>query len=133
MMRSMERQTVALEPLIYDETTGLPKLPEGYAWEVSVNTYSKYEADPENTALTVQIAKRQVEKMTWVEKMLFMEPKVEWITYDHPYSDRYENCGNDADDLKSAATTLYNEYRNAELDRAKLRKLVGLYPPKSIL
>jgi hypothetical protein len=130
----MERLTVALEPLIYDETTGLPKLPEGYAWKVRENEYSGYEVAPDETALVIQIAKRQEEeKLTWFQRLIGVDPEVKWTAYDHEYSEGYGKCANDADDLKSAATQVYNELRDSQLKRAEMQKLIGLYPPKSIL
>lgn len=129
----MERLTVALEPLIYDEKTGLPTLPEGYAWKVDENEYSHYEENPEEKALVVRIAKLMTREHTWWDRLIGREAETFWTTYDHEFSDSYEKCANDTKDLKAAASTAYNTIRNEQLRSEKLQTLVGLYPPKSIL
>lgn len=129
----MERQTVALEPLVYDEKTGLPKLPDGFAWKVSENVYSGFEDHPDEHTLLVQVAGCEVEELTWFGKLLGTKPKVEWYTMGHEYCRIVRTCANDADDLKSATTQIYNELRDSELKRIKTQKFVGLYPPNSIL
>jgi hypothetical protein len=130
----MERQTVALEPLIYDKETGLPKLPDGFAWRVDENPYSHYdEENPEEVALVLRIASRKVEELTWFGKLIGTKPTVNWNVSDHQYSDVYAKCANNADDIRSAATQAYNKRRDAELKRAEMKKFIGLYPPKSLL
>ncbi len=124
---------MALEPLIYDETTGLPKLPEGYAWSVAENEYAYYEDDPSEAVLFVRIAKSLPQKLTWWDQLIGREPETEWLFRLHDYSGTSGKASNSAESVKEAATKIYNKLRDDELEKAQLRTLVGLYPPKSIL
>lgn len=125
--------TVALEPLTYDKTTGLPALPVGFAWKVEENEYASYEEDPEETELVVRVVKAMSEDQSWWDRMIGREPTTIWAAYGHEFSDEREKCANDVEDLKAAASAVYNTVRDAQVRSEKLKTLVGLYPPKSIL
>ena len=123
---------MALEPLIYDETTGLPKLPEGFAWRVEENDFAYRSDDPESVALSVRIAKRCESHQTWWEKFIGQEPHVYWEIYHHELEIPVEQCANDVEALKSVTTKAYNDLRDRQLVSESLKSLVGYYPPKSI-
>lgn len=116
-----------LDPLIYDENTGLPALPESYAWSVEENSYS-VDYDDE---LIVQIVKSSVEKLSWWDRLVGKAEVVHW-SYHHKYREIYEKCPNTAEGVKTSATKAYNQLRDEELKSFERQKLVGFYPPKKL-
>lgn len=120
----MTKQTVepkvTLGPLEWDESTGLPKLPEDYIWDVKLNS-----ADPKY--IYVQILKRVVTKADWLGKLFGDRDREEFNQWGHDLEGK-EHTYNDKESLKEAAEKIYNGI----LEAYDLEELVGQYPPKSI-
>ena len=120
-----------LDPLTYDEATGLPKLPDGYAWSVRENDWA-VEANEWDKELIIQIAEGTSEKLSLWDRLIGKMAPVHWTCYGHKYYDVYEKSPNTAEGIKDAATKGYNNLRDTQLKSFERQKLVGLYPPKKL-
>lgn len=117
----MVRSEVFEHQLTIDPETGLPKLPEGYAWEVR-------QRGTENK-LIVGMRYLHEYPNNWWEDLCRMRAVITWRDVsgveEHTYATK--------EDVLKAAVKIYTEYHNQYLQRKDLENLVGLYPPNSIL
>lgn len=116
-----------LPELETDPETGLPKLPEGFAWRVD----NRYGSEGQ---LRVTIVAREKKTTNIFEKIFLGEKSSEsWESYPHDLEGSQYTTEGTKEALKEAAESLYNSIR--ETINAKLANegLTGLYPPKSIL
>lgn len=110
-----------------DSETGLPKLPEGFAWRVSKSNYRE--------GFEVQLVAKEVTRYNVFEKIFFGDrDKEEFTEYGHNFSGKYSFTeGYEKEEILTAASEIYEEVRELRNNESKGQDLVGLYPPKSIL
>ena len=109
------------EPLTIDPETGLPALPEGFAWNVRSTGGS-------NTVV-VEIYYLHEYPNNWWENLCRMKPASDWRdAYSHG-----EYAAATKESILEAATKVYMEGHERYLKEKDVDELVGLYPPKSIL
>jgi hypothetical protein len=114
-----------LPELETDPETGLPKLPEGFAWKVEESYGNKIE---------VRIAVRVIKKTNIFEKIFLGDrDKESWNVYDHNFESGYDVCENNEEALKKCTELFYEEVRENHNKKVNGKNLTGLYPPKSIL
>jgi hypothetical protein len=107
-----------------DPETGLPALPERFAWKVE-----RYD-----DRLYVQLVKSRDKTLGFWAKLLGKTPEVEWndhyIDGNHTNEQVYDKTKSG---VLAASTVIYEKLRTASTKISVLDELVGLYPPKSIL
>lgn len=109
------------EPLSIDPETGLPKLPEGLAWNVD-----SYGMD----RLVVEIHYLHELPNTWWMDLWRDKPRTLWMKYklvSPDYADPTE------EDLLNTTVRMYERQYDRYMKYKDVDKFVGLYPPKSIL
>lgn len=111
-----------LEPLVIDESTGLPKLPKEYAWNVSSTGEDK---------VYVSIFEKRTSGLTFLEKLFGGKDKGYW---DYSWRFNYTGleCYPSKECIKVAAVEVYEKAYQKELKAATVEGFVGLYPPKSL-
>lgn len=108
-----------------DPETGLPDLPEDYAWEVSRG----------GDRLYVTLKRGTKEPQSFWAKLLGKKPDIYWSEYID--GNRYweyvpVNLPN-GEGILVTATRIYKEIHEISVKIDELDSFVGLYPPKSIL
>lgn len=107
-----------------DPETGLPALPDGFAWKV----------DRISDWLYIQLSKRHEEKLGFWAELFGKKPSVTWDDY---YIDgwcAYERVEETTKDgVLAAALSVYDKVHGSATRSSELDDLVGLYPPKTIL
>ena len=123
------------DEMTIDPETGLPALPEGFAWRVRAvgsNTLTV-------KTLTVELVVKVETTRSFWEKFFNPEPTVEWeeatwsatggadyYTYIHEEEPTKE-------DVLAAATKVYDGIYDRLIVNKSRDELIGLYPPKTIL
>jgi len=122
--QTVEPKAPEEEVIEIDPETGLPKLPEGYAWRV----------EPSGKLLSVEIVMRVETKPDWIQRLFGAKPKVSWTTHGSENIFRlcYDYCESDKDSLKECAEYIYRGASNRLKAKENQNTLVGLYPPKSL-
>lgn len=112
------------DEMTIDPETGLPALPDGFAWKV----------ERVSDWLVVQLAKRQEEKLGFWAELFGKSPIVTWDDYYTDGSCCYEHVKDTTKDgVLAAAVSVYDKVHVVATRLSELDDLVGLYPPKTIL
>lgn len=116
-----------LPELEIDSDTGLPKLPEGFAWRVEKYGYGKY--------LRVDLVAKKVTSYNFLEKVFFGEKdREEWEDYGHDLAtDSGLTSTLEKSEILVEATRIYTELKERLDNKHVASDLEGIYPPKSIL
>jgi hypothetical protein len=116
-----------LPELETDPETGLPKLPEGFAWEVE----NRYGSDGE---LRVSIVRHEKTIPNILERIFLGEKtKDQWEKYPHDLEGQQYTMNGTKESVKKTAEDIYHVVRERVNAKVVNEELVGLYPPKSIL
>lgn len=113
------------DELTVDAGTGLPALPENYAWEVTRVGEKLY----------VSLKWRSEELLGFWDKLFGKKATVYWNEYidGHRYWELVPLNFLNEEGILMAATAIYNEIHASATKVNELDAFVGLYPPKSIL
>lgn len=108
-----------------DPETGLPALPENYAWEVSRGGERLY----------VHLKSGTREPLSFWAKLLGKEPDMYWSEYidGHRYWEYVPLNFLNGEGILMTATGIYKEIHESSVKNDALDSFVGLYPPKSLL
>ena len=113
------------DEMTIDPETGLPALPEGFAWEVSRGGERLY----------VSLKKGEKESQSFWAKFFGKEPSVHWSEYvdGHRYLEFVPLNFLNGEGILMTATGIYKEIHEISVKIDTLDSFVGLYPPKTIL
>lgn len=108
-----------------DPETGLPALPEGFAWEVSRG----------GDRLYVSLKEGEKRKQSFWEKLLGKEPEIYWSEYidNNRYWEFVPMDSLNGAGILSTAAKIYEQIHAISVKNDEMDSFVGLYPPKTIL
>jgi hypothetical protein len=108
------------EPLSIDPETGLPKLPENFAWNVRGR---------DEHSVAVEVYYKHFYANTWWEDFRKKPRAFVWLKDKSVYIDF---CGGTKEELLATTTAMYQIGHEKYLKYKDTAELIGLYPPKSI-
>lgn len=121
---------MALDRSILDPSTGLPKLPDGYAWQLD---RSRYYDDQIYVHIVARKYKDFFERLgDSIGKLFGVEPDC-WMGTGHPLDSLSIYCAPTDKDVLKATVEIYNKATTLLEDLESIDRLIGTYPPKSII
>lgn len=121
---------MALDRSILDPATGLPKLPDGYAWQLD---RSRYYEDQIHVHIVARKYKDFFERLgDSIGKLFGVKPDL-WMSVGHPLDRLGTYCAPTDKDVLNTTMAIYHKVTNLLEDLESIDRLVGTYPPKSII